>query len=142
MSTITVCTTCRLPHIREAWKSAQALAEAEGRPAPETPHANGEDLLAAVEAAAAAVEGVEVRGVACIMGCAHGCNAAVSAEGKTTYVLGGFEPNAGAAEALVAFAAGHAASSSGMVPFKQWPEGVKGHFKARVPALDRAPDLG
>ncbi len=119
MTTITVCTTCRQPHLREA---------KEGDPC-------GEALLAAIEAAAEGVEGVEVRGVACLMGCGHGCNVAVSEEGKMAYVLGRFEPGAEAAAALVAYASQHAESERGVIPFKAWPEGVKGHFVARVPPL-------
>ncbi|MGF1445870.1 MAG: DUF1636 family protein [Pikeienuella sp.] len=119
MTTITVCTTCRQPHLREA---------KEGAPC-------GEAFLTAVEAAAKGVEDVKVRGVACLMGCSHGCNVAVSGEGKMSYVLGSFEPGAEAAEALVAYAGMHAASEKGIVSFKAWPEGVKGHFVARIPPL-------
>ena len=75
-TTITVCTTCRQPHLRED-KARDPCGEA---------------LLAAVEAAAQGVPGVEVRGTACLMGCEHGCNAAISGPGKMTYVLGRFAP--------------------------------------------------
>ncbi|MGB0440287.1 MAG: DUF1636 family protein [Pikeienuella sp.] len=119
VSTITVCETCRQPQLRDA---------KEGAPC-------GEALLAEMHAAANDVAAVNVRAVACLMGCEHGCNIAISAEGKLTYVLGGFEPTADAAAAVVEYAAGHAASETGAVPFRQWPQGVKGHFKARVPPL-------
>ncbi|MEO0914605.1 MAG: DUF1636 domain-containing protein, partial [Pseudomonadota bacterium] len=74
-----------------------------------------------------------------LMGCEHGCNIAISADGKLTYVLGSFAPDAEAAEGIVAYARGHAESESGAVPFKQWPQAVKGHFVARVPPLEPAP---
>lgn len=118
-STITVCETCRQPQLREA---------KEGAPC-------GEALLAEMQKAAEGSSDVTVRSVACLMGCEHGCNIAISAEGKLTYVLGGFEPTAEAADAVVEYAAGHASSDTGAVPFRQWPQGVKGHFKARVPPL-------
>ncbi len=124
-TTITVCTTCRQPHLRED-KARDPCGEA---------------LLAAVEAAAQGLPGVEVRGTACLMGCEHGCNAAISGPGKMTYVLGRFAPAAEAAAALAEYARLHAESGTGTVPFRQWPQGVKGHFTARVPPPDQPPAL-
>ena len=118
MTTITVCTTCRTPENRET---------KEGDP-------KGESFLPLMEAAGAA-HGLPVRGIACLMGCEHGCNIAVQGAGKFTYVLGRFEGTAQDAEAVAAFAAGHAASETGQVPFRQWPMGVKGHFISRIPPL-------
>ena len=117
-TTITVCDTCR----REARK--------ELRDEPSC----GEGLLAEITRAAEATE-VEVRQASCLMGCERACNIAISADDKLTYVLGRFDPTAEAAEAIVEYAQGHAASVSGAVPFRQWPQGVKGHFVARVPPL-------
>jgi predicted metal-binding protein len=37
---------------------------------------------------------------------------------------------------VVDYARLHAESPTGQVPFKQWPQGVKGHFVARIPAID------
>lgn len=125
MTTITVCTTCRQPALRDDKTRAPC----------------GEAMLEEVSAAAASVPGVSVRGTACLMGCEHGCNVAISAAGKLTYVLGAFAPGGEAAEALVEYAAKHAASASGTVPFREWPQGVKGHFTARVPPLDVPPEL-
>ncbi len=119
MTTITVCTTCRQPHLREA---------KEGAPC-------GEAMLAAVEAAAEGRDGLTVRGAACLMGCGHGCNVAVSGDGKMAYVLGRFAPGEDDARAVVDYAALHAQSAAGVVPFKAWPAGVKGHFIARIPPL-------
>ncbi|WP_172332670.1 DUF1636 domain-containing protein [Mangrovicoccus sp. HB161399] len=118
MTTITVCTTCR-------------TAEERGD---RTLPPSGEAFLAALEAASG--DGIAVRGTACLMGCEHGCNVAISAHGKLTYVLGHFSGSAEDASAVSAFAAGHAESGTGQVPFRQWPQGVKGHFVARVPPLD------
>ncbi|PRY26201.1 putative metal-binding protein [Aliiruegeria haliotis] len=119
MTTITVCTTCRNEAARET---------REGDP-------TGEAFLANVEAAAQG-SGVQVRGVACLMGCAHGCNVAISGTGKMVYVLGRFEGTPEDASALVEYAGSHAESPNGVVPFRQWPQGVKGHFVSRVPPLD------
>lgn len=117
-STITVCDTCR---------------RAERKELKEEPSC-GAYLLEEVERAAARA-GVAVRHVSCLMGCERACNVAISAPGKLTYVLGRFDPSRDAAEAIVEYAQGHSESESGAVPFRQWPQGVKGHFIARVPPL-------
>lgn len=70
------------------------------------------------------------------MGCDHGCNVAITAPGKMTYVLGGFDGSLDDAEGIAAYAEAHSNSASGAVPFKEWPQQVKGHFIARVPPAD------
>lgn len=125
MTTITVCTTCRQPALRED----RTLTPC------------GEAMLENVQAAAAVHPGVSVRPVACLMGCEHGCNIAVSAPGKMTYVLGRFTPTPEDAEAIAEYAAKHAANPAGVVPYREWPQGVKGHFTARIPPLDTPPSL-
>ncbi|MEM0988403.1 MAG: DUF1636 domain-containing protein [Pseudomonadota bacterium] len=99
----------------------------------------GEVLAEMIEARCAdAGSAVAVRRQSCLMGCARHCNTAIAAPGKLTYVLGSFEPTAASAEAVVDYARLHAESETGQVPFKQWPQGVKGHFVARIPAVDHA----
>lgn len=113
---ITVCETCRGP----GWVEG-ALRQ-------------GEAMAALVEEAAAGT-GLRVRRTACLMGCEAGCNVAVQARGKLAYTLGRFEPTAEAAEAVVAWAALHAGSPTGVVPYREWPQAVKGHFVTRHPPL-------
>ena len=119
MTTITICTTCR----NEATRDSK-----EGNP-------TGEAFLETVQAAAEGAP-VTLRGVACLMGCAHGCNTAISAEGKMTYVLGRFDGTEEDAQALVEYATLYGQNEKGVVPFRQWPQGEKGHFVSRVPPLD------
>jgi len=119
---ITVCDTCKL----DDW-------EASGRE-----QKDGEVLAELVEAAAADRADVQTRRVSCLMGCSHGCNVAIQGTDKLNYTLGRFEPGAEAAEAIVDYAALHAESESGQVPFRQWPQGVKGHFVTRHPPLPKA----
>ena len=120
-TTITVCDTCRF--------APEEKTGPDGR-------TGGEMLAEAVEQAAAAVTGVDVRRVSCLMGCERHCNTAIAAPGKLTYVLGRFAPEEESAEAVVAYAALHRDSETGQVPFKQWPQGVKGHFVARIPPVE------
>lgn len=96
---------------------------------------DGERLAAEVESITATREDVKTRRVSCTMGCERACNVGLQAQGKLSYVLGKFEPTTEAAQAIVDYAALHAVSETGQVPFKQWPQGVKGHFVTRLPAL-------
>lgn len=84
---------------------------------------------------ALAPQGISVRRKSCLMGCDRHCNIAIQAGGKLSYVMGKFTPDAEAAQAIVDYAQAYAESESGQVPYKQWPQGVKGHFVARIPPL-------
>jgi predicted metal-binding protein len=117
-TTITICDTCK----REGWDAASGATD-------------GEVLAALVEAAAEGTPDVETRRHSCLMGCAGACNVTLQAPGKMAYTLGRFDPVAEAAEGIVAYAAGHAASPTGVVPFREWPQAIKGHFVTRHPPL-------
>lgn len=117
---ITVCDTCK----RDGWDASTATTT------------DGEALAELVEAAAKLSDAdVQTRRVSCLMGCSHGCNIAVQGPGKLAYTLGRFEPVPEAAEAILDYAARHSASETGQVPYREWPEGVKGHFVTRHPPL-------
>lgn len=73
-----------------------------------------------------------VKNHSCLMGCDFACNVTIQAHGKISYVIGEFEPSEQAADAIVDFATKYSQSETGQVPYKTWPEGVKGHFRARV----------
>ncbi|WP_099825624.1 DUF1636 family protein [Oceaniglobus indicus] len=118
---ITICDTCRV----------------DGRDPEGGMPRDGERLAVLVEAEPRA--DVRTRRTSCLMGCTHGCNVAVQGAGKIAYTLGRFTPTAEAAAAIADYAALHAASDSGQVPFRTWPQGVKGHFVTRHPPL---PDAG
>ena len=116
-TTITICDTCK----REDWDAeVDALTD-------------GEALAELVESAA---EGkVETRRFSCLMGCTRACNVTIQAEGKLNYTLGEFTADNASAEAIVAYACLHADSKSGQVPYREWPEAIKGHFTTRHPPL-------
>jgi predicted metal-binding protein len=96
---------------------------------------DGERLATLVEAAASGLVDVRTRRVSCLMGCKRGCNVAIQGVGKLNYTLGEFEPESEAAEGVVAYAALHAESDTGQVPYRNWPQAVKGHFVTRHPPL-------
>jgi len=111
---ITICDTCK----REGWD-----AEA-GDPT------DGELLAALIEERAAQTD-IKTRRVSCLMGCDNGCNVAIQADGKLCYTLGNFEVSEEAAQGVVDYAKSHAESESGQVPYRNWPQAVKGHFITR-----------
>jgi len=121
-TTITICDTCK----RDGWAE-------QGR---ET--TDGAALATLIETAATTVAGVTTRRHSCLMGCGKGCNLAIQAHGKLTYVMGGFDPATDNATDIVEYARLHSASDTGQVPFRSWPQGVKGHFVSRLPVLPEA----
>jgi len=123
-TTIIVCDTCRYS-VEDKTVQIEDGTEKTG----------GELLAEKIEQQAQQVEGVEVRRQSCLMGCERHCNTAVTAPGKLSYVIGKFDPTAESAEAVVAYARLHAESEKGQVPFREWPQGVKGHFVARIPPI-------
>lgn len=76
---------------------------------------------------------VAVQEMPCLFACADFCTVHLRAPGKVSYVLGRFTPDEDAARAILDYAVHYAESEHGRVPFKQWPEGVKGHFITRSP---------
>ena len=121
---ITICDTCK----RDGWDPATAA------------RTDGETLADLIEAAAADAPQVRTRRTSCLMGCKTGCNVAVQAQGKLCYTLGNFEPLDDAARGIVTWAAMHAASASGQVPYRDWPQAIKGHFVTRHPPLPDTTD--
>ena len=72
----------------------------------------------------------------CLMGCERACNIAIQEDGKIAYVMGQFSPTEDDADAILEYATQYSASETGRVPYREWPEGVKGHFVARIPQVD------
>lgn len=118
---VVACNTCRY--------SAQAREDDEGR-------RGGARLVAALRAVKAAdtrYDGVAVQEMPCLFACTDFCTVHLRAPGKIGYVLGRFAPDADAARAILDYAVHYAASEHGRVPYRDWPEGVKGHFITRSP---------
>lgn len=100
----------------------------------ETPDGvRGGALLAAALREIAGGTGVAIQEMPCLFNCDQHCSIHLRAAGRIGYVLGRFEPTAEAARAILDYAMAYATSEEGVVPYRQWPEGVKGHFIVRVP---------
>ena len=117
-SWITICDTCK----RENWDPVVQ------------PQTDGEILADMIEPRAKTA-GLKTRRVSCMMGCVRACNVAIQGPEKLAYVLGTFEPTEENAQAIVDYATLHRGSDSGQVPYRQWPQPVKGHFTSRMAPL-------
>ncbi|WP_010163298.1 DUF1636 domain-containing protein [Sphingomonas sp. PAMC 26617] len=118
---VIACNTCRL--------SAQDREDAGGT-------LGGALLVAALQAAKDAdprYADVAIQQMPCLFSCTEHCSIHLRAPGKVGYLLGRFTPDAEAARAILDYAVHYADSDHGRVPFKQWPQGIKGHFIARTP---------
>ena len=117
-TTITICDTCK----RDDWTSVSGRTD-------------GEALAELVEALSSDATEVRTRRHSCLMGCSRACNVTLQSPGKMAYTLGGFEPSEDVAAGLIDYAARHAASATGVVPYRDWPLAIKGHFVTRHPPL-------
>lgn len=116
-ASIVVCSTCRF--------SQEARENEEGK--------RGGALLMEELQAVVPEADFSVQPMPCLFACSCFCTVHLRAPGKVGYVLGGFAPDREAAEAIAAFFEHYRKSEEGVVPFREWPEGVKGHFIVRVP---------
>ena len=118
---VVVCNTCR-----HSAASAEDAAGVRGG-------ARLAEALKSLQADDPAYAGVAVQEMACLFACSDHCTVHIRAPERIGYILGRFEPTADAARAILDYAVRHAESMDGRVPYKQWPEGVKGHFIVRIP---------
>lgn len=119
-TSIVVCSTCK-------FKADEPLDASGER--------GGTVLYRHVKEAADALEetSINVEPMACLFACSQHCTVHLRAPGKVGYVLANFEPTAASAQALAEFAKHYDQSPEGVVPYRDWPEGVKGHFLVRIP---------
>ena len=118
---VIACSTCR-------WSAGERDAT-DGR--------RGGAVLAAalrrVKASDPRYDDVAVDEMACLFACADHCTVHLRAPGRAGYVLGRFAATDEDARAILEYARLYAQSAEGQVPYRLWPEGVKGHFIVRTP---------
>lgn len=120
MRGIVICSTCRY--------SAESKTGPDGR-------TGGETLISHVEAAMAARPdaAVPVQTQACLWNCNRPCSVILRDDERFTYITGGHEPSRAQADAILDWFKMHGDSETGEVPFRQWPQAMRGHFIARLP---------
>lgn len=118
---VVACSTCR--HAADAREDAQGVRGG----------ARLAEALRRVQASDPGYAGIAIEEMPCLFACQNHCTVHLRAPAKVGYVLGGFAPDEDAARAILDYARNYAASDWGQVPYRLWPEGVKGHFLTRTP---------
>jgi predicted metal-binding protein len=123
MRSLVMCTTCRFsPESREG---------PDGR-------TGGQVLIAHVKDAIAARNAdLEVVEQACLWNCNRPCSVIFRDDERFTYIAGGHAPEREQADAILDWFAMHGETPTGEVPFRQWPNRMRGHFIARIPPVKR-----
>lgn len=121
--TLTICTTCR----RVA--GSEPVADEAERP--------GARMMAALSAADLP-EGVTLRGTECLSACSRGCSMVLSGgEARWTYVYGDLDPDQHVEDILTGTAA-YAATSDGLVPWRERPTVFRKQSIARIPPQEQS----
>jgi len=121
MRSIVLCTTCRF--------SADAPLGPDGR-------TGGETLIAHMrEAIAARGLDLAIETQACLWNCRRHCSVFLRDDGRFSYVTGDHAPTRAQAEAILDWFHLHKESVRGEVPFRAWPDAMRGHFIARIPPV-------
>lgn len=100
--------------------------DAEGR-------THGQQLLALLRPLAAARTAVNVSSTRCLWSCTRSCAVHLRSSERFGYVIGTLAPTEEHARALLDYAELYAGSADGAVPFKLWPQALRGHFICRIP---------
>jgi predicted metal-binding protein len=101
----------------------------------------GERLIAALRSALAERRDspVTLASVRCLWACKRSCAVHLRSAGRAGYVLCDLAPSESSAHALLDYAAMYGESSDGAVPFRRWPDALRGHFLCRTPPLSTEP---
>jgi len=83
--------------------------------------------------------GLRVGSTRCLWACKRGCNVHVRSAARASYVLCELPATRACARALLDYAVLYAQSPDGSVPFRTWPDDIRGHFLCRLPDPDHQP---
>jgi predicted metal-binding protein len=123
MRALVLCSTCRF--------SAEERLAPDGR-------TGGETLIGHMrEAIAERGLGLAVDTQACLWNCKRPCSVIIRDDARFSYVTGDHPPERAQAEAILDWCVLHEATPTGEVPFRQWPDRMRGHFIARIPPAPR-----
>ena len=96
----------------------------------------GETLIAHMRAAIAQrASDVGLQTQACLWNCKRHCSVILRDDARFTYFTGGHEPTRAQADAILDWFAAHGETATGEVPFRLWPDRMRGHFIARIPPV-------
>jgi predicted metal-binding protein len=118
MRSIILCSTCRY--------SAESKTGPDGR-------TGGEILIAHVREELAGRNDVAVETQACLWNCKRHCSVVLRDDARFTYFTGEHAPTKQQAQAIITWFDMHGRTPTGEVPFREWPDEMRGHFIARIP---------
>ncbi len=78
---------------------------------------------------------ISIETQACLWNCNRSCSVVIRDDKRFSYVTGGHVPTVEQAEAIIAWFDLHGQTERGEVPFRQWPDAMRGHFIARIPPV-------
>ncbi len=78
---------------------------------------------------------VKVQKQVCLWNCKRHCSVVLRDDERFTYFTGDHEPSRAQAEAILDWFTEHGATENGEVPFRLWPDRMRGHFIARIPPV-------
>ena len=111
-----------------------------GDEAPEDGERPGEILFGRL--AESEIENVKLTAVECLSNCTQGCTVALRGPGRWSYVYGRFDPDTDA-DTVRDGAVKYAATSDGLVPWRDRSQHFRKNCIARIPPLDPpVPSLG
>lgn len=120
MRSLVICNTCKF--------SPESKFAPDGR-------TGGQILIDHVRQALVDRTDVDVVEQACMWNCVRPCSVVIRDDERYSYITGGNAPTRDQAEAILTWFDAHGASATGEVPFKQWPQAMRGHFIARIPPV-------
>lgn len=124
MRAIVMCTTCR--------HSAAEKFGPDGLTGGETLIAHMRDALAERGRG-----DISIDTQACLWNCKRHCSVILRDDQRFSYFTGDHAPERQQAEAILDWFDLHGATETGEVPFRQWPDRMRGHFIARIPPVRR-----
>jgi predicted metal-binding protein len=97
--------------------------------------ARGERLLGLLKSASEtrSETQISVSSVRCMWLCKRPCAMHIRGGQRAGYLLAELEASAEVANALLDYAVLYRNSSDGAVPYREWPQALRGHFVCRVP---------
>ena len=120
MRSLVICSTCKF--------SPEFKTGPDGRTGGEVLTGHMSDVLALQNRT-----DVDVQTQVCLWNCTRPCSVVIRDDERFSYVTGGNEPTMAQAEAILTWFDAHGDTENGEVPFRQWPQAMKGHFIARMP---------
>jgi predicted metal-binding protein len=120
MRRLVICNTCKF--------SPESKTAPDGR-------TGGQILLGHMREVLTARPDVELVEQACMWNCTKPCSVVIQDSERFSYITGSNAPNREQAEAILTWFDAHGETPTGEVPFKLWPQAMRGHFIARIPPV-------